>query len=297
MKILITGAGGFVGKHLLQTLSSAGHDLIATYRREPPPHLRESQPDVRWVEVDLSGSLQKIDPVDVIIHTAAVHYQSRQSPKPVDLIEANIQTTLNLCEFAKKNKINTFIHFSTVTVYGNIQVPLLTEAVTINDPDFYGATKYLGERILKEYAKEFPVVVLRLPAILGPDYFVPWLGRILTRAFKNEPLDIFNGQGPFNNITDVQELYRLISLLLERPLFDYRIFNVAASEPIPLREAVSLLVELAGSRSSIREVPSPKQSFFIETQSLQSAGFRAETTRALIERYVKSNLVHRGAYG
>lgn len=295
MKILMTGAGGFVGKNLLSVLSNGGHSIVATYRYEPPPHMhmQESQQNVRWLKVDLSRDQLELGPIDTIIHMAAMHYQSRRMPQPVDLIEANINSTLNLSEFAKKNGIKKFIHFSTVTIHGDIQVPTLTANVPINDPDFYGATKYLGERILKEYAKEFPITVLRLPAILGPDYFVPWLGRVLTKAFNDEPLSIYNGQSLFNNITDVQELSRLIPLFLEKSFTGYQIFNVAASEPIPLRSAVGLLVELAHSQSPIRDIPALKQSFCIDTEVLKNIGFHAETTRHLIERYVTSNLVHR----
>lgn len=293
MKILITGAGGFVGRHLLQDLSSAGKELLATYRREPPPYLRENSRNVQWIEADLGKTLVKLDPVDIIIHLAAVHYQSRRTPTPVDLIETNIHSTLNLCEYARKCGVKKFIHFSTVTIYGNVQVPLLTEGTPVKNPDFYGATKYLGERLLKEYSTDFPITILRLPAILGPNYFIPWIGRVLLRAFKDEPIDIFDGNKPFNNVTDVQEISRLIRLLIEKTIPGYRIFNVGASNPIPLKEAVNLLVELAKSQSTIREISSIKKSFSIDIHQLtQIIGFEAEKTRILIERYVKSNLVH-----
>lgn len=296
MKILVTGASGFVGKHLLKTLSADGHELIATYRSEPPSHSREYTRNVRWLETDFFTEIMELAPVDAIIHMATVHYQSRKAPQPADFVHTNILSTLNLCDYARKNEIKKFIHFSTVTVYGNVQVPTLTETTPVDDPDFYGATKYLGERIVNEYAKYFPVIVLRLPAILGPNYFIPWLGRVLLKAFKDETIEIFNGQEPFNNITDVQEISKLVPLLLAKHISGNNIFNVAASKPISLKEAVDFLIKLTGSRSPIREISAPKQSFQIEINRLiKMTGFKAEDTRTLIERYVTSNLTLRTA--
>ena len=126
MKVLITGAGGYVGKFLAQSLAEQKHEVWALYRRTSPVHMETLQ-QVRWVQHDLGINAEELEPVDVIIHTATVHPYSRQSPNAVDYVDSNINATRNLLDYAVSCSAKLFIYLSTVSIHGNVLVQELRE--------------------------------------------------------------------------------------------------------------------------------------------------------------------------
>lgn len=294
MRVLLTGAGGFIGGHLARRLSADGHFVYAVSRSDNRLHRGEIEERVHWIKADLSANidgLEALEAFDVIIHCAAVHNYSTPPPSPAQFIKGNVLSTLYLAEFARKKTIQQFIYLSTVTIYGAVRSSILTKDTPVSEPDLMGATKYLAERILREYSEDFPVVVLRLPGVVGPGNFPVWIAKVVKRAVNHEPIEIYNADALYNNITDIHEVSRLLSFLLTKPLLGYSVFNVAAAEPIPVREAVECVVGVTQSGSPIIAEKTTQGSFSIDITSLvQKTGFQPDTTRAIISRCAKSGL-------
>jgi nucleoside-diphosphate-sugar epimerase len=289
MKILITGSGGFIGKHLVKTFSKRGYEVIATYRNKKP----EIEGFVKLLKLDLSNRiLQGLGPVEVVIHTAAVHPNYYSTPTVNDYINSNIRGTFNLAEYFKSMNLRMFVYLSTVSVYGRVEVDRLTEQTPLNMPDIYGLSKYMGEVLLANYTDHFSTLCIRLPGVVGLGNFTPWLGSVLKSVMENSPIYIYNPDSYFNNVVDLLELDKFLCFVIQGGLKrNFDIVNLSALEPITIREVVQLIVSLANSKSEIIEQPADKNSFSIDNEKLiNTFKFEPATTKAIVERYVNETM-------
>src|SRR6476660_5853543 len=128
-RILVTGADGFIGSHLVEHLLSAGAQVtaLAQYNSfnfwgwlEDIPSLNEIQivtGDIR----DSHFCLSLLKEIDVLFHLAALIPIPYSYRAPESYVETNIKGTLNLCQGARKAAVARFIHLSTSEVYGTAQ--------------------------------------------------------------------------------------------------------------------------------------------------------------------------------
>ena len=293
MKILVTGAGGFVGKFLIQFLAGQNHEVLAMYRGVSPKHMGTIS-QVRWIQCDLRVNVDELEPVDVVIHTATVHHYSRQSPNAVDYIDSNINATRNLLDYAVSCSAKLFIYLSTVTIHGNVQVNELKEDTPQHEPVLLGLTKFLAERVLETYSDRIPSVILRLPGVVGPEVLSlgrPWVCIVLQKALQHEPIRIYNGDSLFNNMTDVMDIGDLIVLLMKTWTSGVDIFNLATRTAIPVRQVVQKLINHSSSRSEVIEEKKDTNSYSINIDKITNQlQFIPKTTEEMIHDFVHVNM-------
>jgi nucleoside-diphosphate-sugar epimerase len=151
MKIALTGATGFVGRHVVTLLGSGKHAVTALVRN---PALTNFPPKFHAVHGDLedAAALDNLcNGVDVVIHLAG----AVNSPKRDGYFAANESGTRNVAEAATRNKVKRFVHISTLSA----REPQLSS---------YGASKNAAEEALKRFTNKMSVVILRPPAVYGP---------------------------------------------------------------------------------------------------------------------------------
>lgn len=289
MKILVTGGSGFIAQYIINALYTSGYEIYTTFRSEIP-EWSNLNPMVHWVKTDLSQDLcNELPLVDAIVNTAAIHYESKPEPSVENFIETNILGINNLCRYAQKVGVKKIIHLSTVSVYGAVNHPLLCESDAISDPNFYGSTKWLGERVLREYKNDFECFTLRLPGVVGPNYYICWLGRMLKKALNNEVIEVFGPENLFNNVTDVNQVSQFINYLLNTDKKIAGVYNVATNHPISINKVIDLLITGSNSESKVISVSSPQKSFLIDLSKTQNmTGFHFQNTEDVIKRYVTS---------
>ena len=292
MKVLITGAGGYVGNSLVQFFAEKEIEVYALYNFTSPTHM-DILPQVDWIQADLRTKINDIEPVDVIIHAATVHPLSRKVPNALDYLDSNINATRNLLDYSISCSAKLFIYLSTVTIHGNIFVKELSENTPQQQPGLLGMSKYFAERIVETYSKHVPSVILRLPGIVGPDLLShgrPWLCNVLQKAVANNPIHIFNGSSSFNNVTDIEDIGNLITLLIKEWTSGTDVFNLAAQSPIPLKQVVENIINQTQSVSKIIEEKNNKNSFFINIDKvMQKINFSPKITEIMIRDFVKAN--------
>ena len=289
MKILVTGSGGLIGQSLTEALLADGHAVVAAYRTSPPALAASDR--LRTVRLDLARPVRGLEPVDVVIHAAA-HTHLIPGSTAWDYVRSNVLGTLHLMEYARAMRPKVVICFSTMSVYGEVAVEELDEETALNRPELYGASKYLAELIAREAGGTFPALCVRLPGVVGRGYFTPWIGSMLRAAIRHEPIRIYNPGALFNNIVDLQEITRFIAHLIERGVTGCNLVNLAASEPMRIRDVVALLRSLTGSQSEVVVMDrAEKRSFVISTARLRDRlGFAPSTTREILQRYVTENV-------
>ena len=203
MRILITGASGFIGRHLVERLAPI-HEVYALVRQPPgTPH-----PAVHYCYQNLTQPLdQRHLPtqLDAIIHQAAVIDTEKTDDASPFL--ANVVGTWRLLAYAEAAGVQTFVHASTGGIYGCSQQPL-RESDPPNPMDLYSLTKAQAELAVQAACGKFHKVVLRyfFPYGIGTPNPIPSYVR---RAVRGEPIEILASGGPLLNplhISDAVEL-------------------------------------------------------------------------------------------
>ena len=174
MKVLVTGATGFVGRGVCAWVQSNGHEVVASTRKvgaDLPASIRQYNIAGLGTATDWSEALRD---VQVVVHCAArAHVMNETAPDPLALFrEVNRDGTLSLARQAAKAGVRRFIFISSIKVNGESTQP--NRPFTADDTpapmDPYGISKFEAEQGLKEIAQQtgMQVVIIRPPLIYGP---------------------------------------------------------------------------------------------------------------------------------
>ena len=142
-----------------------------------------------------------------------IHFQKKKNYS--DIVNSNIIGLRNILIFAKKNKIKKIFHLSSVALYGDIKSKILRERNPFINPEFYGLTKILMEKMVESQNMNY--LNIRLPGIVGyqiNDPRRPWLCKILNKLKNGQKVEIFNSEKNFNNIIDSYEIYKFLEHLI-----------------------------------------------------------------------------------
>jgi NAD dependent epimerase/dehydratase len=170
-RVLVTGADGFIGSHLVEHLLHAGAQVtaLAQYNSfnfwgwlEDIPSLNEIQVvtgDIR----DGHFCLRLLKDIDVLFHLAALIPIPYSYRAPDSYIDTNIRGTLNLCQAALASEVEKFIHTSTSEVYGTAKYIPIDEIHPLNAQSPYSASKIGADAIATSFYCSFqlPVVIAR----------------------------------------------------------------------------------------------------------------------------------------
>lgn len=289
MHVLLTGGSSFLGHHLTRHLLRAGLRVTATYRTGDArlERLRTLGEALDLVRLDLAeerGFAVLPATVDAVVHVAAVSLMPGVTVD--DLLQCNVAGTRNVLGYALAVGATRLIYASSLSVHGRITVPVVDETTPVADPDVYGATKYLGERLLAAAADRLPAVAIRLPGVLGHGAHRAWVPTLLERMRAGQDITIYNPDSPFNNAAHVDDLGWFIGGLLRRYWQGFHALPVAASGTITVREAVERLRAATGSRSAVTVRPAPQPGFTISSErAIQAFGYRPMEIGALLDRY------------
>ena len=218
-KVLVTGAGGFIGSHMVERLVELGAQVTAQVRynskkewgwlRSLPIHVKEA---IKILPCDLAKefpqSAEETD-ADTVFHLAAIMDTSPGYVTPKLVLENNHLCTLNALEAASK-RASTFINISSFEVYGEPSILPTTEKEPCQVISPYAASKIAGEELVSTYSKiaSFKAVNVRLFSTYGPRENVRRIiPTIVLQALKNEAvrLGTMDTQRDFVYISDAVE--------------------------------------------------------------------------------------------
>ena len=177
-RMVVTGAGGFIGSHLVEALLDRGHPTLALIRyvssgsvgfldgRAGDPNLTIARGDVR----DADFLQTHLRAGDVVFHLAALISIPYSYEAPRDCVDANIFGTLNVLEACRKVKIRRLVHTSTSEVYGTAEYVPIDEKHPIKTQSPYAASKYAADKLVQSYVCSFnmPAVTVRPFNTFGP---------------------------------------------------------------------------------------------------------------------------------
>lgn len=269
VRILVTGASGFIGSKVAETLSKKFSDaVISGTGRSKSPFSPADPPNYKHIECDLMDSeIQKKlpDEIDVIIHLAG---DRRTFVKPDELSKqafSNILMTSHMADYAASAKVKLFLYSSSVYVYsGNKDIPFREEPLTIPRENL-GATKLASEALLKAraFSGQFKAASFRMGTVYGPrsgaTQFIP---QAIMKLKSPDPAAKFGAgdvKRDFVYVDDVANAFTsAISVLLGKD-FNYEALNVGSGKAVSIREVVKVLAEELGTEKKIEfSIPADK---------------------------------------
>ena len=267
-RIFVTGWGGFVGTYLGNYLAQRGHQVLAVTRLKNIAMQQSLHGLIELFNVDINDLSQLPKGIDLVIHIAASLPHDGQ--KNTNYIRDNILATEKLIQLALRSQIRKFIYFSTVSVCGNIQGPVIDEKTPIINPDAYGLSKLFGEYNLMELSDQLPSLTLRLPAIVGYGAKGHWLATVIDKALKNKKIHIFNASSLFNNAVHIQDLCFFIETLFSQSFLGAQCITLASEGGLTIKSIAEKIKKLTHSSSEIIEVQNKQTPFKISIEKAKS---------------------------
>lgn len=286
-RVVVTGAAGFVGGYVAQSLAEQGFAVTAVSRRQPAGG---SAANLEWLQGDLCARNVLPSRFDVLVHCAA-EIPSR-CPDPQVLYDANVRAAENVFTQAVAAGARSVIFTSSMSVYGTIEVSTVSEDTPARDPDHYGRAKREGENILEACTGRglSSGLAIRLPGTVGRGSHHNFLSDALARVLGGDEVRINNPEAPFNNVVHVGDLARFLAQWIIEARTGYSVTNLAAREPITIRETVSLLFGCSGRRERVTIAAGGKQPFLISLDRAEALGYRPSTVRASVEAFVRDSM-------
>lgn len=245
MRIFVTGATGFIGRHLVPELLEAGHEVVALVRRSGALPSSPGVVEVRGDLADVEGFADALAGVDAVIHNAAL-VDPIEDERAADTI--NHRASLALARVARRHGTRAFVFVSSIAAIGfRPDAGLVDADVLCRPPTPYGRSKRSAElSLLALDAPDFRVAVARPPTVYGRG---DTRGNFLAMA-RAVRTGLFFIPGDGRNrmsFCHVENLVRALRLLAEHP--EARgIFHVADERPVTLREMAEHVAESIGSR-------------------------------------------------
>jgi UDP-glucose 4-epimerase len=250
MRILVTGATGFLGQHLLPLLAGR-HEPVALARREPPPELGKL---ADWITGDLSGPVDRIslpEGIDAVVHLAQSERYREFPAGAGDVFAVNVASTFGLLEYARRAGAKRFVHASTGGVYRPSAMPL-TEESAIDPRGLYAASKAAAERLVAGYSGLLETEILRPFFVYGPGREDMLVATLTGRVLDGQAVEVAGDPGIRLTPTYVDDAARAFAAALA--VEGGQTVNVAGSEAVTLTELVELIADAAGVRPEIRHV-------------------------------------------
>ena len=275
MRILVTGASGFVGRHLLSNLSAqpASEQLALTAVCRLGSSI--PAPRVRWIVADLSDSgwtsALPDEDFDAVVHLAqSKHY--REFPAYAgDIFNVNVRSTFELADWAVRHRVKRFVFASTGNVYrtGNT---VHHEGDCCEPDTMYGVSKLSAEMLLKPFSSLTNVLVLRLFGVYGPGQADAMLPGVMQRFLAGEEIVLAGNLGVEFNPIYVEDCSTAIGQLLAGPVQPgYQVLNVGGLETVDLRQVAQLLETLTSKKARVRVTADPPKRLVGSIDKLRSA--------------------------
>ncbi|WP_105902604.1 UDP-glucose 4-epimerase family protein [Vibrio gangliei] len=273
MKILVTGATGFVGQKVVEKALEKEMEVSAIARNSKLVTQQKSLPQVEWHHGELTPDFDWsscLDGVDCVIHCAARVHQMNEdaSVAQKNYDDANFRSTLNLAHQAQQVGVKRFIFLSSIKVNGEsteLNEPF-TRTVEQEPEDPYGLSKYKAEQALQTLSKDsgLDVVIIRPPLVYGPGVKANFQA-MMKWVCRGIPLPL----GAIHNKRSMVYLDNLVDLILTCTQHNEAInevFLVSDDHDISTSELLSQIKQAANSSTWL--IPVPMKIFTIAAKLL-----------------------------
>ncbi len=295
MSVLVTGAAGFIGFHLVKRLLNSGTNIIGydnlnTYY---DPLLKEARlsklkeisrstnAEFNFIKADLEDkvSIQKVFDTfkpTKIVNLAAQAGVRNSIENPSDYIQSNLVGFNNILESCRNHNVEHLIYASSSSVYGGNSFMPFSENQSVDHPvSLYAASKKANELMAHAYSSlfNFPCTGLRFFTVYGPWGRPDMALFLFTKAIlEGKPIDVFNNGDMVRDFTYIDDIIESLIRILDKPAtpnlnfnrsspkpgsswVPYRVFNIGNSNPTPLMDYIAAIEDALGIKSKKNFLP------------------------------------------
>jgi UDP-glucuronate 4-epimerase len=289
VKILVTGAAGFIGAHTAQRLLAAGHEVVGLdnlsdyydVTLKQARLARLTAPGFRFVRLDLAddeGMAQLFvrEKFARVVHLAAQAGVRHSLHQPHAYIRSNIAGTLNVLEGCRHQGVEHLVYASTSSVYGaNTDMPFSVHRIADHPLSLYGASKRANELMAHSYSALFglPTTGLRFFTVYGP-----WgrpdmaLFTFTRNILEGRPIDVYNHGHHARDFTYIDDIAEGVARACERiaqpdPHWDsrapdparsfapFRLYNIGNHQPVQLMRYIEVIEQCLGRKAQMNMLP------------------------------------------
>jgi len=290
VKILVTGAAGFIGFHTAQKLLARGEEIVGldnlndyydvSLKRARLSRL-EQRPGFRFERLDLAdtGAISALfarEQFQRVVHLAAQAGVRYSLEDPHAYVRSNVTGTLNVLEGCRHNGIEHLVYASTSSVYGaNTDMPFSVHRPADHPLSLYAATKRANELMAHNYSSlfKFPTTGLRFFTVYGPWGRPDMALFLFTRnILEGKPIDVFNHGRHKRDFTYVEDIAEGVVRVLDRlaqpaPGWDsgapdpatssapFRLYNIGNNRPVELMRYIEVIEEYLGRKAQKNFLP------------------------------------------
>jgi UDP-glucuronate 4-epimerase len=272
LKVLVTGAAGFIGSHLAEKLALRGdavtgldnfNDYYDPARKRANERRLKQYETFRMIEGDIRdrqgmSDLLERERFDAVAHLAAMAGVRNAVAHPDLYVNVDYNGTQNLMDAARATSVGNFVFASTSSVYGDTrQIPFI-ETDTCDRPlQPYAAAKRAAEILGYAYHHLYGLnfTALRFFTVYGPNGRPDMMAYLVADSItKGMEIPLYEGGEMYRDWTFVDDITNGVVAALERPL-GYEIINLGRGEPVRLGDFVGVMESLAGNRAQLRPAP------------------------------------------
>jgi dTDP-glucose 4,6-dehydratase len=257
-RVLVTGAAGFVGSHLVERLVEGGYRVrcFVRYTSVPrhgwlddlPPGVLDALEVVVGDLRDREAVQQAVTSIDVIFHLGALVGIPYSYLHPREVVETNVIGTLNVLMAAREASVGRIVHMSTSEVYGSAQYAPMDERHPLHAQSPYAASKIGAEKLVESFHASYGVhaVIVRPFNIFGPRQSArAVIPSLITQALKGPDLKLGNA-ATTRDFTFVTDTVEALVRAAESECAPGRIFNVGSGHDISIGDLARTIVRLTG---------------------------------------------------
>ena len=284
-KILVTGAAGFIGCHLVKKLAERGDEVVGIDNindyydiRLKNSRLKEEGIDSEFIETGkyvqsniysnyrfLKIDLQEKDEInqmfteeefDVVCNLAAQAGVRYSIDQPFSYIDSNIVGFTNILEACRNHSTAHFVYASSSSIYGlNEKIPFSEDDQVDKPVSLYAATKKANELMAHAYSKlyQLPSTGVRFFTVYGPwgrPDMAPYL--FMQSILDGMPIKIFNHGNLERDFTYIDDTIQGLINIIDTPPFEeipYKIYNIGSSNPIKLMDFINTIEKVTGKQA------------------------------------------------
>ncbi len=257
-KVLVTGADGFIGSHLVELLHATGYDVVALSQYNSFNHwgwLEQSacKNDIEIISGDIRDpffcrSITK--DVDYIFHLAALIAIPYSYIAPQSYVETNITGTLNICQAALENGVKKVVHTSTSEVYGTAQYVPIDEKHPLQPQSPYSASKIGADAMAMSFHNSFklPLAIARPFNTYGPRQSArAVIPTIISQIAAGKPQIQLGDLAPTRDFNYVLDTCLGLLQIMESPESIGKTINIGSNQEISIGDLFNKIKNLMGS--------------------------------------------------